>query len=76
MYIILLVISFVVVWEIEVYFTQLYFVSGDSKIKTWYDADENYFSQGGEETTIYVQLFDEDDLLEDAVYTDFSSLET
>ena len=40
--------------SVEVYFTQMYFVSDRSKINQWFTANEKYFQPGGEDTITYI----------------------
>jgi len=42
------------VTHLKVYFTQMYFVSDDSQINSWFEANAKYFNQGGAFTTTYV----------------------
>ena len=43
------------VLELKVHFSQMYFVSEESLVKAWFDANQKYFQEGGQETIIYVQ---------------------
>ena len=40
--------------QLEVYFSQMYFVSDRSKINEWFQANEEYFQPGGAKTVTYV----------------------
>ena len=43
------------VTDMEVYFSQSFFVSDNSQIKAWFDANQMYFHEGGDKTETYVQ---------------------
>ena len=51
------VIAAAIYWstKTEVYFNQSYFVSDDSPIKTYFEINDKYFTNGGEDTFIIVQ---------------------
>ena len=54
-YVLLIAAAAYGVSKIEVHFSQMYFVSEDSHVKTWFDANRKYFNSGGAFTTTYVQ---------------------
>ena len=54
LFVALIVIGIIYVLKLEVYFSQQYFITDDSNIKSWFDADEKYFGKGSEDTIIYV----------------------
>ena len=54
-YVILIAVAAYGVTKMEVYFSQMYFVSDESLIKTWFDANRKNFNSGGAFTATYVQ---------------------
>ena len=41
--------------DIEVHFSEMYFVSDNSSTKAWFETNQEYFQEGGDHTYTYVQ---------------------
>ena len=54
-YVLLIATASYGVTQFKVHFSQMYFVSEDSHVKSWFDANRKYFNSGGAFTTTYVQ---------------------
>ena len=65
-YVVLIAGSCYSVLGIRVHFSQMYFVSERSSINAWFEANQKYFQEGGDQTITYVQ---------DEAGIDFSEIE-
>ena len=54
-YAIMITLASYSVLQIEVYFSNRFFVSESSHVYDWFEANEKYFEQGGAPTITYVQ---------------------